>query len=113
MKMGQKRANTQGARTCTSMQHFQPHVASVTFFALQSRPSLHANLGAARVTVKVTEKVIPGSAEFVAKGAEVVGVAAEAEAVLQAQGAAVVAEGLPLFPRVQHGGEEHSLNQLT
>lgn len=89
------------------------HVVSVTFFALRSRPSLHANLGAARVAVEVTEKVVSGSAEFVAKGAEVVGVAAEAQAVFQAQGAAVVMEGLPLFSGVQHGGEENSLDQLT
>lgn len=48
----------------------------------------------------MAKEVVSGSAELVAKGAEVVGVAAEAEAVFQAQGAAVVSVGLPLFSGV-------------
>lgn len=79
---------------------FDPHVLHFTFFALWSSPSLHAYFGAASVAVEVTEEVVSGSAELVAKGAEVVGVAAEAEAVFQAQGAAVVAVSLPLFSGV-------------
>lgn len=54
---------------------------SLTFFALWSRPALHANLGATGVTVKVTKKVVSRSAEFVAKRSEVVGITAEAKPV--------------------------------
>lgn len=82
------------------IKHFQAQVLPVTFFALGSRPSIHAYFGAAGVAVKVTKEVVSGSAELVAKGAKVVGVAAEAEAVFQAQGATVVTVGLPLLSGV-------------
>lgn len=46
--------------------------ASLTFFALWPRPALHADLGAAGVTVEVTEEVVADPAELVAKGAVVI-----------------------------------------
>lgn len=42
------------------------------FFALWSRPALHADLGAAGVTVEVTEEVITGPTELVAERSVVV-----------------------------------------
>ena len=88
-------------------------VSSLTFFALWSCPALHADLGAVGVTVEVTDEVIAGPAELVAERSVVVRIAAEAKPVIQAEGSSVVTVRLPLFTGVQHGGEEHSLNQLT
>lgn len=85
----------------------------ITLFALRSCPALHADLGATRVTAEVAEEVVSGPAELVAVRPVVVGVAAEAEPILQAEDPSVVAVRLPLFTRVQHGGEEDALNQLT
>lgn len=83
------------------------------FTTLGSRPALLADLGAAGLAGKVSEEVVPGPAELVAEGPVVVGVAAEAEAVLQGEGGPVVPVGLPLLPGVQHGGQQHPLDQLT
>lgn len=83
------------------------------FFALWSRPAVHADLGATGVTAEVTEEVITSPAELVAERSVVVGVTAEAKPVLQAESPTVVTIRLPLFTRIQHGGEEDSLDQLT
>lgn len=83
------------------------------FFALWSRPAVHADLGAAGVTAEVTKEVIAGPAELVAERSVVVGVAAEAKSVLQGESPTVVTIRLPLFTRIQHGGQQDSLNQLT
>lgn len=40
---------------------------SLTLFALWSHPALHADFGAAGVTVEVSEEVIAGPAELVAE----------------------------------------------
>lgn len=82
-------------------------------FALYSRPAVHADLGATGVTAEVTEEVVSGPAELVAERSVVVGVAAEAEPVLQAESPPVVTVRLPLFSGVQHGGEEDTLDQLA
>lgn len=84
-----------------------------SFFALWSRPALHADLGTIGVTVEVTDKVVAGPAELVAERSKVVGITAEAEPVLQTESPAVVTVRLPLFTGVQHGGEEDSLYQLA
>lgn len=84
-----------------------------TFFALRAGPALHADLGPTRVTVEMAKEVIPAPAELVAEGSVVVQVAAEAKPVFQTQGPSVVTVRLPLFSRVQHGGEEDPLDQLT
>lgn len=94
-------------------QHTTDLSFSLTFFALWPRPALHADFGATGVTVKVTEEVITGSTELVAQRSVVIGVTAEAKPVLQAEGPSMVTIRLPLFTRVQHGGEEGALDQLT
>lgn len=53
-------------------------VSLLTFFALGSRPPLHADLGAAGVAVEVAKEVVAAPAELVAEGPVVVGVAAKA-----------------------------------
>lgn len=84
-----------------------------SFFALRPSPALHADLGAVGVTFEVSDEVVASSAELVAEGAVVVGVTAEAQAVLEAEGAPVVPVDLPLLPRVQHGRQQDPLDQLT
>lgn len=86
---------------------------SLTLFALWSRPAVHADLGATGVAAEVTEEVVAGPAELVAERSVVVGVAAEAEPVLEAESPSMMTVRLPLFTRVQHGGEEDTLDQLT
>ena len=88
-------------------------IKSLTLFALYSRPAVHADLGATGVTAEVTEEVVSGPAELVAERSVVVGVAAEAEPVLQAESPPVVTVRLPLFSGVQHRGEEDTLDQLA
>lgn len=94
-------------------QHSTDLSFSLTFFALWPHPALHADLGAARVAVEVTKEIITGPAELVTERSVVIGVTAEAKPVLQAEGPPMVTIRLPLFTRVQHGGEEDALDQLT
>lgn len=61
----------------------------------------------------MTKEVVPGPAELVAERSVVVQITAEAKPVLQTQRSPVVTVGLPLVSGVQHGGEEHPLDQLT
>lgn len=90
--------------------HTKLNSLTLTFFALWSRPALHADLGATWVTVEVTEEVVARPAEFVAERSIVVEITAEAKPVFQTESPSVVTVCLPLFTRVQHGGEEDSLN---
>lgn len=76
-------------------------------------PTVHADLGAAVVTVKMAEEVVAGPAELVTERSVVVGVTTEAETIFQAENPPVVTIRLPLFTGVQHGGEQNSLNQLA
>lgn len=84
-----------------------------SFFALGSRPAVHADFGATGVTVEVAKEVVAGPAELVTERSVIVCVAAEAKAVLQTEDPSVVTVHLPLLTRVQHGGEEDSIYQLT
>lgn len=61
----------------------------------------------------MAEEVIAAPAELVAEGSVVVQITTEAKPVFQTQGSSVVTVRLPLFSRVQHGGEEDPLDQLT
>lgn len=87
-------------------------LGSVTFFALWTRPALHADLGTSQVAAEVTEEVVSGPAELVAERTVVIRVAQEAKPVLHVENVPVVTIRLPLLTRVQHGGEEDSLDQL-
>lgn len=88
------------SRYSTGAVHLMTPLLAHRFFALRSRPALHADLGAAGVTVEVAEEVITGPAEFVAERSVVVRITAEAKPVLQAESPSMVAVRLPLFTGV-------------
>lgn len=72
------------SRHCTGAVGLMAPLPTHSFFALGSRPAVHAHFRAIGVTVEVSEEVVAGPAELVTERAVVVGVTTEAKAVLQA-----------------------------